>query len=61
MMGPILRSPLFIEIGGIIEIVTVRDETRSVTVGDMMLLPVGVRRVLATGTTAQGIHALVVA
>ena len=57
----ITASALFIEIGGVIEIVTVRDETRSVTVGDMMLLPVRVRRVLATGTTAQGIHALVVA
>jgi hypothetical protein len=30
----ITASALFIEIGGIIEIVTVRDETRSVTVGE---------------------------
>jgi len=30
-------------------------------VGDQSILPVGVRRVRATGTTATGIHALVVA
>ncbi|MCV2876537.1 hypothetical protein OE810_09750 [Rhodobacteraceae bacterium XHP0102] len=58
---PIVASALFVETGGTVRCVTVRNETRDVTLGDMMLLPVGVRRVLQTGTTALGIHALVVA
>lgn len=35
------------------------DAPRTVTVADQTLLPVGVRRVHATGTTATGLHALV--
>lgn len=58
---PLVASALYVENGGALAVVTVRGETRSVTVGDLALLPVGVTRVLATGTTASGIHALVVA
>jgi len=51
---------LFIETGGQISFQTVRDTQRSVTVSDQTILPVGVRRVNATGTTATGIHAMVI-
>ncbi|MGP9788844.1 spike base protein, RCAP_Rcc01079 family [Roseinatronobacter sp. NSM] len=54
-------SALYVETGGTLVIRTIRNETRTVVVGDLALLPVGVRGVLATGTTAGGIHALVVA
>lgn len=50
---------LYVETGGTISIVTVRGQTRTVKVADYSLLPVGVARVRATGTTAAGIHALV--
>jgi len=51
---------LFVETGGALAIDTVSgDATRIVTVGDQTLLPVGARRVRATGTTATGVHALV--
>lgn len=56
-----VASALYIETGGAISFVTVRNQTRTVILGDLALLPIGVRRVLASGTTASGIHALVVA
>ncbi|QHQ36409.1 spike base protein, RCAP_Rcc01079 family [Algicella marina] len=51
---------LYVETGGSLSIVTVKGETRSVTVGDLSILPVGVRRVRNNGTTATGIHAFTV-
>jgi len=51
---------LFVETGGQISIQTVRDTQRTITVSDQTILPVGVRRVNATGTTATGIHAMVI-
>ena len=51
---------LYIEIGGQISILTARNSARTVTVIDQTILPVGVRRVNATGTTATGIHAMVI-
>jgi len=50
---------LYIETGGAICIDTVAGETRTLAVADFSILPVGVRRVRATGTSAAGIHALV--
>ncbi|WP_254436360.1 spike base protein, RCAP_Rcc01079 family [Ruegeria arenilitoris] len=50
---------LYVETGGALEMTTVRGETRTVQVADFSILPVGVTRVHATGTTASGIHALV--
>lgn len=50
---------LYVETGGTVSIVTVAGGTRSVSVPDFSVLPVGVTRVHATGTTASGIHALV--
>ncbi len=50
---------LYAESGGTICFDTVRGERRSVVVTDFSFLPVGARRVCATGTTATGLHALV--
>lgn len=58
---PVVASALYVVTGGTLSVVTVRNETRSIEVGDLSLLPVGIRRVRASGTTASGIHALVVA
>jgi len=52
---------LYVETGGTLLIDTQAGEIRSLTVADFSILPVGTRRVRATGTTATGIHALVLA
>lgn len=52
---------LYIETGGMIVVDTVAGETRIMSVADFSIMPVGVRRVRATGTTATGIHGLVLA
>ena len=49
---------LYIETGGTLRVNTIRGEMRQIQVADFSLLPVGVRRVHTSGTTAQGIHAL---
>ena len=51
---------LYVETGGTLSLITEAGEARDVTVPDFMVLPLGVRRVNATGTTATGIHALVI-
>ena len=51
---------LYGETGGKVSLVTARGQTRTLRVADFTFLPVGARRVRATGTTAQGLHALVV-
>ncbi|SMH54613.1 hypothetical protein [Maritimibacter sp. HL-12] len=58
---PYVALGLYVETGGEISLVTVAGETRSIVVADFSILPVGVRQVRATGTTATGIHALVLA
>ncbi len=50
---------LYVETGGAIAFTSVAGHDRVVTVGDNSILPVGVSRVLTTGTTATGIHAFV--
>lgn len=52
---------LYVQTGGNLAIVTEAGTTRTVAVADFSILPVGVRRVNLTGTTATGIHALVLA
>jgi hypothetical protein len=52
---------LYVETGGVLVIDTVAGQTRTVTVTDYSILPIGTRRVRASGTTASGIHALVLA
>lgn len=51
---------LYVETGGTVVFDTVAGATRTVQVADFAILPVGTRRVRATGTTASGIHALVI-
>jgi len=51
---------LYIETGGQLNFLTARNGIRTMTVIDQTILPVGVRRVNATGTTATGIHAMVI-
>lgn len=51
---------LYIETGGQVSLVTAGNGVRSVSVSDQTILPVGTRRVNATGTTATGIHAMVI-
>ncbi|MBS8228350.1 hypothetical protein DYI42_19170 [Vannielia litorea] len=57
---PAIAVSLYIETGGDIVVDTMKGETRTVTVADFSIFPVGVRRVRATGTDASGIHALLV-
>lgn len=52
---------LYVEVEGAVVVDTVAGETRTLTVADFSLLPLGTTRVRATGTTAAGIHALVLA
>jgi len=51
---------LYIETGGVLSVITARGATRTVTVSDRSILPLGVRQVRASGTTASGIHAMVI-
>jgi hypothetical protein len=51
---------LYTETGGALSIVTAKGSVRTVNVANNSILPVGVRRVNATGTTAAGIHAMVI-
>ena len=52
---------LYVETGGTVVVDTVAGETRTISVADFSILPLGTTRVRATGTTATGIHALVLA
>jgi len=58
---PQVAAALYVETGGALSFVTANEEIRTVVVGDLTLLPVRARQVRATGTTASGIHALVIA
>lgn len=51
---------LYIETSGTVSFTSITGDTRTVTVGDFAILPVGATRILATGTTATGIHAFTV-
>lgn len=57
---PQVAVALYVETGGTIAIVTVSGEQRTLAMGDFSILPVGVRQIRATGTTALGIHAFMV-
>ena len=58
---PNVAISLYVEKGGLVSFVTVWGTSRQVELPDFSLLPVGVRKVSETGTTASGIHALVIA
>ncbi|MEM7544859.1 MAG: hypothetical protein AAF367_04915 [Pseudomonadota bacterium] len=51
---------LFVETGGVVAFVSQKGFDRVVQLPDYGFLACGVRRVKATGTTAAGIHAVVV-
>ena len=57
---PHVGLALYAETGGAVSFVTAKGTQRSVTVADFSILPVGVMRVNATGTTASGLHVLVI-
>lgn len=52
---------LYVETGGALSLVTLHGHSRQVQVTDHAILPVACRQVNATGTTASGIHAMVLA
>lgn len=58
---PTVALALYVETGGAVSFVTVAGQARTVNVTDYAILPVGARRVNATGTTATGLHAMVLA
>ena len=51
---------LYVETAGTVAFTSARGQSRTVAVPDYGWVLCGVRRVLATGTTADGIHAIVV-
>lgn len=55
---PVVAVALYVEGKGAVRFVSQAGATRTVVVLDGAILPVGVRRVMATGTTATGIHGL---
>lgn len=57
---PDVAASLYVEGAGRVAFVSVKGESRSVAVPDFGWVICGVRRVLASGTTASGIHAVVV-
>lgn len=57
---PNMAVALYVTVGGVVVFDSEAGATRTVTVGDNAILPVGVRRVRATDTTATGIHAFTV-
>ncbi len=57
---PDVAVSLYVEGGGAVTFTSQKGQTRQVTLPDHGFLSCGVRRVLATGTTATGIHAIVV-
>ncbi|WP_114286429.1 spike base protein, RCAP_Rcc01079 family [Candidatus Halocynthiibacter alkanivorans] len=50
---------LYMETGGAVSFISVAGQSRTVLVADFGWIVCGVQRVLATGTTATGIHAVV--
>ncbi len=52
-----IATALYVETAGTLTVETVSEEMRSFSVGDFAIVPVGVRQVYASGTTASGIHA----
>lgn len=53
---PVVAVALLIETGGQVRFISQAGHIRTVTLAEGAILPVGIRRVLATGTTAGGIH-----
>lgn len=58
---PMVAIALYVETSGTVAVDTVVGETRTIAMADFSILPLGTTRVRATGTTATGIHAPVLA
>ncbi len=58
---PDVAIALYIETGGSLTVTTEAGQVRTVQVTDFTILPIAVARVHQTGTTATGVHALVLA
>lgn len=58
---PSVALALYVQTGGTLSILTEAETIRTVAVADFSILPVAIRRVNQTGTTAAGIHAMVLA
>lgn len=57
---PAVAASIYVEGGGAVSFISIKGETRTVTVPDFGWVICGALRILATGTTASGIHAVVV-
>ena len=57
---PTTAISLYVETGGTVSFISQKGESRTVTLPDFGYLTCGVRRVNSSGTTATGIHAIVV-
>ncbi|MEO1313475.1 MAG: hypothetical protein AAFV27_06325 [Pseudomonadota bacterium] len=55
-----VAASIYVEGGGAVQFVSIKGQTRTVTVPDFGWIICGAVRILATGTTASGIHAVVV-
>ncbi|MEM8872524.1 MAG: hypothetical protein AAGB10_09350 [Pseudomonadota bacterium] len=55
-----VAASIYAEGGGAIQFVSIKGQTRTVTVPDFGWIICGASRIMATGTTATGIHAVVV-
>ncbi|SPF78777.1 hypothetical protein ALP8811_02709 [Aliiroseovarius pelagivivens] len=56
---PNVAVSLYVETGGTVSFESAAGMARTVVVANNAILPVGVRKVMSTGTTASGIHAFV--
>ena len=57
---PTIAVSLYVETGGDVSFVSQKGEVRTVALPDYGFLTCGVRKVNASGTTATGIHAILV-
>ena len=57
---PSVAIALYVESGGTVSFVSQAGQTRSINLPDHAILPVGVRRVNNTGTSASGVHAFMI-
>jgi hypothetical protein len=57
---PDVAVALYVETAGTLRVTTVSGNTRDLSVADFAIVPVGITRVHATGTSATGIHAYTV-
>lgn len=55
-----VAASIYVEGAGAVSFISVKGQTRTVNVGDFGWVICGATRILATGTTATGIHAVVV-